>query len=247
MEEEDVFLTPVVQSAFNFSPKKVRKYRAKSKNKTNSISEPKETENNENNDSEKTKKSGREVFPCGVCERNVGVNSKECGGCKKWTHFRCHAIYKGRGWGNEEDYRCPKCVHGLTGVFKKRVPIRRAGRKKGNLCTNEQNTNANAKKSKEDRRNAKRGLETEKEDNGETTKVKRHKNGKKYTEEEMEAYKKKLDDEHRRIIEEIHLNFLEERDRLIRGRDAEIEKEGENDILGNSVFRIEKTCIERRI
>ena len=57
----------------------------------------------------------------------------------------------------------------------------------------------------------------------------------------MEAYKKKLDDKHRRIIEEMHLNFLEERDRLIRDRDAEIEKEGENDILGNSVFRIEKS------
>ena len=60
----------------------------------------------------------------------------------------------------------------------------------------------------------------------------------------MEDYKKKLDDEHRRIIEEIHLNFMEERERIIRDRDAEIEKEGENDILGNSVFRIEKTCID---
>ena len=59
------------------------------------------------------------------------------------------------------------------------MPIRRAGRKKKNLCTTEQKTNANAntnEKSNKDRRNAKRGLETEKEDNGETTKVKRHKN-----------------------------------------------------------------------
>ena len=38
------------------------------------------------------------------------------------------------------------------------------------------NTDANAnEKGSKDRRNAKRGLETEKEDNGETTKVKRHK------------------------------------------------------------------------
>ena len=91
--------------------------------------------------------------PKKVCERNVGVNSKECGGCKKWTHFRCHAIYKEMGWGNEETYRCPKCVHGLTGIFKRRVPIRRAGRKKGNLCTTEQKTNTNAnEKSNKDRR-----------------------------------------------------------------------------------------------
>merc|ERR1711888_553775 len=60
----------------------------------------------------------------------------------------------------------------------------------------------------------------------------------------MEDYIKKLDDGHWRIIEEIHLNFLEEREMLIRDRDAEIEKEGENDILGNSVFRIEETCID---
>ena len=70
--EEDVCHTPVVQSAFNFSPKEVRKYRAKSKNKMNIISEPKETENNENYDSEKNKKGGREVFPCGLCEGNLG-------------------------------------------------------------------------------------------------------------------------------------------------------------------------------
>ena len=37
---------------------------------------------------------------------------------------------------------------------------------------------------------------------------------------------------------------MEERERIIRDRDAEIEKEGENDILGNSVFRIEKTCVD---
>ena len=97
MVEEDVFHTPIVQSAFSYSPKEVRKHKDKGKSKTNSISISEPTENNENNDSEKTKKSGREVFPCGVCEGNIGVNSKECGGCKKWTHFRCHAIYKGKG------------------------------------------------------------------------------------------------------------------------------------------------------
>ena len=71
MEEEDVFHTPTVQSAFRFSQKEVREYRDKSKNKTNSISEPKETEDNVDNDPEKTKKGGREIFPCVVCERNV--------------------------------------------------------------------------------------------------------------------------------------------------------------------------------
>ena len=79
MEVEDSFHTPIVQSAFSFSPKEVRKYRDKGNNKTNStsISEPKETENIENIDSEKTKKSRKEFIPCGVCERNVGVNSKK--------------------------------------------------------------------------------------------------------------------------------------------------------------------------
>ena len=85
------------------------------------------------------------------------------------------------------------------------MQIRRVGKKKKNVWTTEQKTNTDAnanEKGSKDRRNAKRGLETEKEDNGETTKVKRHKNnGKKYTEEEMEDYKKKLVDEHMRIIE----------------------------------------------
>ena len=40
MVEEDVFHTPIVQSAFSYSPKEVRKHKDKSKSKTNSISEP---------------------------------------------------------------------------------------------------------------------------------------------------------------------------------------------------------------
>ena len=78
MVEEDVFHTPIVQSAFSYSPKEVGKYKDKGKSITNSISISEPTENNENNDSEKTKKSGKEVFPCGVCEGNVGVNSNKC-------------------------------------------------------------------------------------------------------------------------------------------------------------------------
>ena len=71
MEEEDVFLTPVVHSAFSFSPKKVknierRKYRTKSKNEINGIGKPKESEDNDSEKVKKTKKNGREVFPCGI-------------------------------------------------------------------------------------------------------------------------------------------------------------------------------------
>ena len=145
MVEEEVFHNPIVQSAFSYSPKEVGKHKDKGKSKTNNISISEPSENNENNDSGKAKKSRKKVFPCSVCDGNVGVNSNECGGCKKWTHFRCHVIYKGQGWGKREDYRCPRCVHGLTGDFKKKVPIRRAGRKKKNLCTTEQKTNTNAK------------------------------------------------------------------------------------------------------
>ena len=33
---------------------------------------------------------GRISYPCAICERNVGVNSRECKGCNKWVHNRCH-------------------------------------------------------------------------------------------------------------------------------------------------------------
>ena len=143
MEEEDAFLTFVVQSGFSYSPKKVQKSRTKS-----SISNTKEAEDNEdngNNDPEKTKKRGKEVFPCGVCEKNVGVSSNKCIGCKKWIHFRCHAIYGGVGWGNEENYKCSKCVRGLSGLIKKKVAIG-TGRKNGHLCSNVLKTNVYVKR-----------------------------------------------------------------------------------------------------
>ena len=193
-------------------------------------------EDNGNNDPEKTKKRGKEVFPCGVCGRNVGVSSNKCIGCKKWIHFRCHAIYGGVGWGDEENYKCPKCVRGLSGLIKKKVAIR-TGRKNGNLCSNVLKTNVNVKRNNEDRRNAKRELETEKEDSGEIpkTKTKRYKTtGKTYTEEEMEDCKKKLSEEYKRVIEEMYMNFRDEKEKIIRDRDVEIEKE---DLLSDPVFK----------
>ena len=69
----------------------------------------------------KNKKNGREVFPCKICERNLGVSSKECKECKKWIHFRCHVFNNGIGWKNESDYKCPKCING--GVVKKPITI----------------------------------------------------------------------------------------------------------------------------
>ena len=72
-----------------------KKYRSKSKSEVNSIGKPKESEDNDSEKVKKTKKNGREVFPCGICERNVGVSSRECKECKKWIHFRCHVFNKG--------------------------------------------------------------------------------------------------------------------------------------------------------
>ena len=83
MVEEEVFHTHIVQSAFSYSPKEVGKHKDKGKSRTNNISISEPSENNENNDSEKAKKSRKKVFPCSICDGNVGDNSKECGGCKK--------------------------------------------------------------------------------------------------------------------------------------------------------------------
>ena len=64
----------------------------------------------------------------------------------------------------------------------------------------------------------------------------------------MEDYKKRLVDEHKRIIEEIYLNFRDEKENIIRDRDAEIEKEKVSnllsDLLSDPVFKIDKTCID---
>ena len=119
VEEEEVYHTPTIQSAFSYSPKVIRKHKDKGKSKTNSKSIGESSENNENNDPRKVKKSGKKVYPCSVCDGNVGGNSNVCGGCKKWTHFACHVYYKGRDW--KGDYRCPRCVHNLAGVLKKKV------------------------------------------------------------------------------------------------------------------------------
>ena len=71
--------------------------------------------------------------------------------------------------------------------------------------------------------------------------------GKASAEDEMEDYKKKLWDEHKRAIEEINI-YLEEREKIIRDREAEIEKEKVSnllsDLLSDPVFKIDKTCID---
>ena len=56
--------------------------------------------------------------------------------------------------------------------------------------------------------------------------------GKACTEEEMEDYKRKLWDEHKRAIQEINI-YLEEREKIIRDREAEIEKEKVSNLLSD--------------
>ncbi len=49
-------------------------------------------------------------WPCGVCGRNVGVNSIKCERCSKWVHSRCSGI---RGsLSRIRDFVCKTCLRG---------------------------------------------------------------------------------------------------------------------------------------
>ena len=52
-------------------------------------------------------KMGR--YPCGVCGRRVGVNSKLCTRCRKWCHKRCSGL---RSLHSTRDFVCPGCNAG---------------------------------------------------------------------------------------------------------------------------------------
>ena len=69
MEEEEVYHTPTIHSAFSYSPKVIGKHKDKDKSKTNSnsISEP-----SENNDPGKVKKVERRSSPA-VCAMGILV------------------------------------------------------------------------------------------------------------------------------------------------------------------------------
>ena len=45
-------------------------------------------------------------YPCGVCGRGVGVNSRLCIRCQKWCHKRCSGL---RSLTAVEDFICPSC------------------------------------------------------------------------------------------------------------------------------------------
>ena len=51
-------------------------------------------------------------YPCGICGTGVGINSIQCGGCKKWIHKKCSEV-KGK-LKKDPTYtcRCAKCVGG---------------------------------------------------------------------------------------------------------------------------------------
>jgi hypothetical protein len=51
-------------------------------------------------------------FPCGVCNRECGVNTILCGTCDKWHHRQCEHITAAefkKLSGTSVDYVCAKC------------------------------------------------------------------------------------------------------------------------------------------
>ena len=56
-------------------------------------------------------KSGK--FPCGVCNKGVGINSIECASCHAWIHRRCSGIIGKLK--PASDYCCSKCRGGNPG------------------------------------------------------------------------------------------------------------------------------------
>ena len=54
-------------------------------------------------DKTKTKKKEKEKYPCAICGENVGNSSRECKGCDKWVHYRCHVSNKGIGWNDDPE------------------------------------------------------------------------------------------------------------------------------------------------
>ena len=92
----------VVQSKFLFDANKVinagmKKSGSKKAEEASSINEQ-EPEQMEDRNLDKTKPKTKKVkYPCAICEGNVRSNARECKGCYKWVHHRCHIANNGIG------------------------------------------------------------------------------------------------------------------------------------------------------
>ena len=53
-------------------------------------------------------------YPCGVCGKGIGANSKWCQCCGRWCRQRCSGLRNLRRAG--DNFRCPTCVRGVVVV-----------------------------------------------------------------------------------------------------------------------------------
>ena len=129
----EMVLTPVVQSKFLFNTNKVINAGMKEKSGTKKAEEAssineQEPEQMEDRDLDKTKpKTNKVKYPCAICEGNVRSNARECKGCYKWVHHRCHIANNGIGWNDDPektDYRCPNCLKNIAGVIQRMMTKR---------------------------------------------------------------------------------------------------------------------------
>ena len=100
-EISEMVPTPVVQSKFDFNTNKVvntvkkGKCGTKKAREASSINDQ-EPEQPEDRDLDKTK-TKKVKYPCAMCGGGVRSNAKECKGCYKWVHYRCHVANIGIG------------------------------------------------------------------------------------------------------------------------------------------------------
>ena len=91
----------------------------------------------EDRDLDKTKPKTKKVkYPCAICGGNVRCSAKECKGCDKWVHYRCHIANNEIGWNDDPektDYRCPKCLKNIAGVIQRMMTKREIRLRKRNL------------------------------------------------------------------------------------------------------------------
>ena len=59
-------------------------------------------------------------YPCGVCGKGIGANSKWCQCCGRWCHQRCSGLRNLRWAG--DNFRFPTCVMGVV-VVPQRLEI----------------------------------------------------------------------------------------------------------------------------